>query len=96
MDVTPVTLMLGALGVFAGPVLTYIIATKKLSGKIATSEASELWDEARQIRMEYREEIVRLRESEAECKTMLDKVKAELTKLQEQIDLIRQRPSVDA
>lgn len=38
-----------AVAVF-GPLLTYIIAARRLSGKIKNSEASDLWAESRAIR----------------------------------------------
>jgi predicted RNase H-like nuclease (RuvC/YqgF family) len=36
---------------------TYLGVVRKLSGKIATSEASSLWDESRSIRDDYRGQI---------------------------------------
>lgn len=36
---------------------TYFAASRRLSGKIATSEASSLWEESAAIRTEYREQI---------------------------------------
>lgn len=44
---------LGALG-------AYLAAARKLSGKINTSEASSLWQEASNLRNEYKEDIRRL------------------------------------
>lgn len=37
-------------GVVLGPLLTYLIAARRLSGRIKDSEASELWAESRSIR----------------------------------------------
>lgn len=33
-----------------GPIATYLVAVRQLSGKIKTSDASELWEESRSIR----------------------------------------------
>ena len=38
----------------AAPIVTYLVAARRLSGKIATSEAATLWEEGRLIREEYR------------------------------------------
>jgi hypothetical protein len=40
-----------------GPLLAYIAATRKLSGKIATSEAADLWAESGKIREDYRNRL---------------------------------------
>lgn len=45
-----------------GPLLGYIAATRKLSGKIETSEAESLWAESAAIRSDYRERIKELEE----------------------------------
>jgi len=36
------------------PVGAYLVAARKMSGRIASSEASQLWDESRSIRDDYR------------------------------------------
>jgi septal ring factor EnvC (AmiA/AmiB activator) len=52
-----VELLIALGGIIAGPLLAYILAARKLSGKIGTSEASELWSESRSIRDDYRDRI---------------------------------------
>lgn len=49
------------LAIIFGPVLAYLAAARKLSGKIATSEAADLWKESAQLRADWREEVERLR-----------------------------------
>lgn len=39
------------------PVLSYITANRKLSGKIATSEAADLWAESQQMRTDLRTQL---------------------------------------
>lgn len=36
---------------------SYLAASRRLSGRIATSEAASLWEESRSIREEYRERL---------------------------------------
>jgi len=47
------------LAAFAGA-FTYLGIVRKLSGRIQTTEAAQLWAEADRMRQEYREEIARL------------------------------------
>jgi regulator of replication initiation timing len=45
---TPTVILI--VGVLIGPLLTYLAAARKLSGRIKDSDASELWTESRSIR----------------------------------------------
>lgn len=40
-----------------GPLAAYITASRKLSGRIGTSEASQLWAESSKIRDDYRDRL---------------------------------------
>jgi len=40
-----------------GPLFAYLAAVRKASGRIASSDATELWDEARSIRTECAERV---------------------------------------
>jgi chromosome segregation ATPase len=40
------------------PVGAYLLAARKMSGKIATSDATQLWAEARNIRDDYRSRLI--------------------------------------
>jgi len=51
------TTIIPVIGVIVAPILTFIIATRRMSGKVNTTEASELWDEARDIRNDYRDRL---------------------------------------
>ena len=44
------------------PVGAYLLAARKMSGKVATSDASDLWAESRSIRDDYRSRILWLEE----------------------------------
>lgn len=39
------------------PALTYLGVVRRLSGRIATSEAGDLWDESTRMRLEYRDQL---------------------------------------
>lgn len=52
--------ILAGLALVLGPLLGYLAIVRRLSGKISTTEASQLWQEADRMRQEYREEIARL------------------------------------
>lgn len=45
----------------AGPIFAYLAAARRLSGKITTTDASKLWDEAGNLRKEYKTELNELR-----------------------------------
>jgi predicted RNase H-like nuclease (RuvC/YqgF family) len=51
----------------------YLAAARKLSGKIQTSEASDLWAESQSIREEYRAHIAELK---VDLKTCIERVEA--------------------
>lgn len=57
-----------------GPLLAYLGAARKLSGKIATSEASDLWEESRAIRQDYQRRIEALTSSLEVCETRIDQL----------------------
>lgn len=49
--------VLAFLAAVAGSLGAYLAATRKLSGKIGTSDADKLWDASEQMRSEYRERL---------------------------------------
>lgn len=63
------------------PLFTYLGIARKASGRIATTEASKLWDEAGSLRAVYRDEIARLSESIKAIEARLDAVELENTAL---------------
>lgn len=54
---------------FAG---TYIATTRKLSGKVSTSTAAELWDESKNIRDDYRSRITELNDILGRCEARIE------------------------
>jgi len=55
--------MVAVLVAVLAPLFTYLGIARKTSGRIATTEASKLWEEAGSLRAVYRDEITRLRDS---------------------------------
>lgn len=66
--------------VFA-PLFTYLGITRRASGRIATTEASKLWEEAGSLRTVYRDEIATLRAAIEAIQARLDVVEAGNTDL---------------
>lgn len=65
-----VTLIVGLIG----PVVAYVVAVRKLSGRVGTSEAGQLWSEARNIRDDYRSRIDELNGVIARCEDRIQKL----------------------
>ena len=49
-EIDPSVALIGVIGVIVGPLGAYLLAARKLSGKVATSEATDLWAESKSIR----------------------------------------------
>lgn len=64
----PLVIGLGA------PIITLLLGYKKLSGRIGTSEAAQLWDESRGIRDDYRKQIAAMREVMDRLQDRVDKL----------------------
>lgn len=79
-----IALVVALVVAIVGPLATYVTASRKLSGKIGTSEAGDLWAESRAMRDEYRERTAALEARVAK----LEQANADLTR--ENDDLKRQ------
>ncbi len=84
------TILVAISAAIVAPLLTYVIAARRMSGKIQTSEASDLWAESRALRDDYKSQvgmlqtqvkdlISRVRELE-ENKTTLEKANLQLAR----------------
>lgn len=49
-------MVLAILGILAAPIIGYLAAARKMSGKIGTSEATDLWEAQKNIVEGYRED----------------------------------------
>ena len=52
------TVIVALIAAVAAPLGAYLLAVRRMSGKIATSDASDLWAESRSIRDDYRERLL--------------------------------------
>lgn len=68
---------IGFLGLLTGALSTYFVATKKMSGRVSSTEATELWNEARILREEGSVRIQRLEKKVEELEGKLARVIAE-------------------
>lgn len=71
------------LTIFIGPLLAYLVASRRLSGDIQTSEATDLWRESASIREDYRDQIRILTARVRELEGQLAKCMAETNRLRE-------------
>jgi septal ring factor EnvC (AmiA/AmiB activator) len=53
--------VVGAIGAGLAGLVTWLVARRKNSGSVATSDAGQLWEEGKSIRADMRAEIVGLR-----------------------------------
>lgn len=73
------------------PVVTYVVAARKMSGKIATSDASELWEESRSIRDDYRMRLLQANERALSVEVRLASIEARNTDLERENYMLKQR-----
>lgn len=83
---------------FIGPIGAYLVAAHKMSGKIATTEAAQLWEESKAIREwsaaridKCDEEILRLNTELAIAKNRIDELERENRKLNERLAMREDR-----
>lgn len=89
-------------GTAAGGAATYIVAARKSSGRIRTSEAEVLWEASENIRRDLtaalatqRAEFDRLRTDMAQMTTELDRVKEDNRRLNIVLEVFRKRMEGD-
>lgn len=72
--------IIGVLGVggMVGAVITYFTRRRETSGRINTTEAAKLWDEAGVIRNELRDEVVQLRADKDALSGKVDLLNAQM------------------
>jgi flagellar motility protein MotE (MotC chaperone) len=83
------------LAALVAPIGAYLLAAKKMSGKIGTTEAATLWEESRAIREWSAARIDKCDEEILRLKGELDKAKARIAELEKEKrrleQLIRER-----
>lgn len=78
------------------PVGAYILAARQMSGKIATSEAKQLWEESRAIREWSTTEIKSLRDSLSASLSRISELEKQLNEAHEHIKQLESRLDQDA
>lgn len=78
--------------VFAGVVvtslITYFVARRKNSGRIDTTEATELWIEATRIRRELRQEVKEQRAQIKDQAEQLQEARSEISLLRDRVRIL--------
>jgi hypothetical protein len=72
------------IGAFIAPVGAYLLAVRKMSGKIATTEAAQLWEESRAIREWSAARIDKCDEEIIRLKAELEVAKARIAELEKE------------
>lgn len=69
--------VLGFVGVISASVGTYLVARRKTSGSIDTSDATQLWAESQAMRKELRDEVIA-------CRKEIEALKQTITELEQE------------
>lgn len=83
--------ILGFLGVVFGGIVTWAVARRSKSGKIATSEAETLWTEAREMRGELRLQAQESRAAHDLCEAKLTTANLAIAELNSQVTALQRR-----
>jgi peptidoglycan hydrolase CwlO-like protein len=79
--ITIAVAIIGVLGTVTVALVTYLVARRQNSGRIATSDASTLWVESQAMRKELRDEVLLLRTDVRELRTEIQALKEEIDRL---------------
>lgn len=86
--------VVGVVAAIAVPVFAYLQVVRRASGRIQTTEAAKLWDEAEKLRVEYKDEIVALRKRTDELRRRNDELTDDNKRLRDELDRLLQRVTV--
>jgi malate synthase len=81
--VTPA--LLGILSALGGSFIAYLAVVRRLSGKIKTSDAAQLWEESRSIRQDLEKRNQYLRDQLDKCGQRIDKLEEIIEDLRERL-----------
>lgn len=84
MSSTALPVLAALIGTLAGVAATYVVAKRRSSGRIATSEAADLWKASESIRHDLTEDVKSLRLEVAS-------LRADNVALRRELDAIRRR-----
>lgn len=78
--------------------VTYFVARRISSGRVATSDASDLWTESQSMRRELRDEVKELRSMITDLKQKIDALETEkfvsiqkIIELQQKVELLKDK-----
>lgn len=74
----------------ASPLVSFLVAARRMSGKISTTSADELWDEARDIRADYRAQVQTCRSELADARQETATARQENARLRNELADSRQ------
>lgn len=78
------TTMIALVAAFFGPLITYLVAARRFSGKIETTEAKSLWEESRSIRHDLAGRL-------QEVNGVVDRLEARVAELEAENKELRRR-----
>lgn len=81
-------LLVGLVGITATYLGATYAARRANSGKVANSDASDLWEESRAIRQELRDRVVDLEQKHETCERRADGLQEQVTMLTRQVNQI--------
>jgi predicted RNase H-like nuclease (RuvC/YqgF family) len=85
-----------AIPAIIAPAVAYLVAIRKTSGRIETTEAGQLWQEAEKLRTEYKEEIKSLRELVTSLRTRIEELAEDNRHLREEnVALLRRVSTIE-
>ena len=82
MNTEVVIALVGAIGAISAAAVTWLVARRKNSGNISSSDAAMLWAESNALRAEYKDRAEKLEAQLQEVNAKLSTVTTELNKLQ--------------
>jgi predicted RNase H-like nuclease (RuvC/YqgF family) len=73
-------------GTLAGAAVTWVVATRKSSGKIVTSEATVLWEASESIRHDLTAQVATLTSEVVALRTEIKELRLELSALRKRLE----------
>ena len=81
LEPTPTSNLFIIVGAIAAAIATIVVARRRTSGGIRTSEASSLWLAYNELQERQEKEIARLQRDEADCRSRCTKLEQDLREL---------------
>lgn len=82
-------LAIAILSAILTPLITYLVAVRRFSGKVNSSEAESLWEESRSIREWATERIYKLSDENTELHKEVDRLQARCHDLELELERVK-------